>query len=429
MIYPNITHKIIQRDSYIDLLPSIIEYLNKLRSDIHFTLILPQFIKTLDFPNVEQVFLSFPNNANRMRTHFDSDKIKAIIDSKNKDWDILYSQLPEHTLQLTNLFYNSTNIHPKIIGYCHWFETNESMSNRERNMFLQNISGILQMQECGVNSNWLKNFVLKKATEFFNEQTIEKLSTIIQPHYLGIDKIKKSTNFLSEPKLLLFNHRHNSYTGYKWLIGCLDKLWEQRKDFKLIVTHTDLKREYSEKFSASKSEYMDNFDNIYLGIGAFKNYSSWSISVTDGFSRGVPYLLPNDLVYGEMIGEDYPLFYDNNEEAFLNKINAVLDDPKLRENAVKNIKPKMKDFLWDQRVSKWFGNWKTLFTAKDYKCIKPQSESYKKVIQYIRQNKCASKKDLITMLGWGQTFGFSSIRNQLRCDKRIKLTENEYIWK
>jgi len=96
---------------------------------------------------------------------------------------------------------------------------------------------------------------------------------------------------------------------------------------------------------------------------------------------------------------------------------------------VKNIKPKMKDFLWDQRVSKWFGNWNTLFTAKDYKCIKPQSESYKKVIKYIRQNKCASKKDILAMLGWGQTFGFSSIRNQLRCDKRIMLTENEYIWK
>ena len=68
LIYPNITHRVIQKDSYIDLLPSIIKYLNKLRSDIHFTLILPQYIKPLDFPNVEQVFLSFPNNASRMRT-------------------------------------------------------------------------------------------------------------------------------------------------------------------------------------------------------------------------------------------------------------------------------------------------------------------------------------------------------------------------
>ena len=36
------------------------------------------------------------------------------------DYDIVYSHLPEHTLQLKNLFFNSTNIDPKFIGYCHW---------------------------------------------------------------------------------------------------------------------------------------------------------------------------------------------------------------------------------------------------------------------------------------------------------------------
>ena len=430
LIYPNITHKDIEKDSYINLLPNIISYLNKLKDDLHFTLLLPANVKSLEFHNTEQIIMDFPSPPNTMRTHFDSDKIKKILDYKNKDWDILYSHLPEHTLQLVNIFNNATHHSPKTYGYLHWIETNESMSNRKRNMFLQNISGILQMEECGVNSEWLKKYILNKSSEYFNAETLDKLSNIIQPHYLGIDKIVHSKNHLNgEPKKILFNHRHNSYTGYKWFLKCMDKLYKERKDFRVLTTHKDMDREYSERLTSDNySDYMNKIEEMYIGVGAFKKYSAWSLSVTDGLSRSIPFLLPNDLVYGEMVGDDYPLLYENNEDSFLQLLQEVLDKPTLRNDAINNIKPKLEDFLWDKRISKWFDGWESIFNSKDYRSIKTSSGSYQKVIKYLSEKGYATKTELFKMLGWGVTFGFSSIRNSLRNDKRVMLTADGYKW-
>ena len=432
LIYPNITHRQIEKDSYIDLLPSILSYLNKLRDDLHFTLFLPKELEVFNLPNVEQKVLPLPTSPNRMRTHFDSEVIRDLIEWKTKDWDIIYSHLPEHTLQLVNLFWNSTHHQPKVIGYLHWLETNESMSNRAKNMFLQNINGVLQMEELGVNSLWLKEYILNKCSEFYNDKTLQRLDKIIQPHYLGITDIDYSDtkHSKSEVKKIIFNHRHNNYTGYNWLVRCLDKLYEQRKDFRVYTTMGDMDRDYAERLKTkTKSEYLSELKDMYIGIGSFKKYSAWSLSVTDGLSRGIPYILPNDLVYAEMVGDRYPLLYENDEDNFLALLNNVLDKPQLRNSARDYIEPMMEQFLWDKRISKWFGGWNSIFDGNNYSCSKTDGSSYKKVIKYISEKKYATKSEVYKMLGWGVTFTFSGIRNSLRNDKRIKLTSDGYEWK
>ena len=56
-------------------------------------------------------------------------------------------------------------------------------------MLMDNYNGMLRMEECGVNSIWLKELVLEKAKKYYNDDIVSKLDKIIQPHYLGIDKI------------------------------------------------------------------------------------------------------------------------------------------------------------------------------------------------------------------------------------------------
>lgn len=58
-----------------------------------------------------------------------------------------------------------------------------------KNMSIQNFAGILEMETCGVNSQWLKDEVLKQSNKFFNKSVMDKLSNIIQPHQLGVDDI------------------------------------------------------------------------------------------------------------------------------------------------------------------------------------------------------------------------------------------------
>ena len=54
----------------------------------------------------------------------------------------MYTHLPEHTLQLSNMFVNEfKSINPKFIGYCHWFEVpqNAPYGDRAKSMTQHNI--------------------------------------------------------------------------------------------------------------------------------------------------------------------------------------------------------------------------------------------------------------------------------------------------
>ena len=62
LIYPNITFlKDLRKDSYIQVVTNMITELNKIRSDLFFYMILPQYMDCLDFPNVKQLYMKFPS--------------------------------------------------------------------------------------------------------------------------------------------------------------------------------------------------------------------------------------------------------------------------------------------------------------------------------------------------------------------------------
>ena len=117
LVYPNITfQKDLEKDSYVVVLGNIIKELNKIRDDIHWTIFSPMHIDSLSLKNTEQLILPLPSYPNAMRLHFDQKTIIKNIDFRKNDFDIVYSHLPEHTLQLKNVFLNETNIEPRFIG-------------------------------------------------------------------------------------------------------------------------------------------------------------------------------------------------------------------------------------------------------------------------------------------------------------------------
>jgi len=419
LVYPNITFmKDLEKDSYVVVLRNVIKELNKVRDDIHWTILSPKHVKSLAFDNTEQLIINLPSYPNKMRTHFNADEIMKVIDWRNNDYDVLYSHLPEQTLALKNLFHNSTNISPKIIGYSHWFEVKEN-SNYESTMLAQNLLGVLEMDECGVNSEWLKDFVIKKSKELFSDKQVKQLEEKIKPHYLGIDDV--SPNHKYEPKTILFNHRDNDYTGYSWFVEQMDELYKTRQDFKVFTTLTNLDRPYAERVKlSSRKEYLNFVRKMHMGVGCFKTYSAWSISTTDGLSQGVPYVLPNKLCYPEMVGKDYPLLY--NEKDFLTTIESMLDNPNAREEANTYLAPLLPDFKWSGRVLSWFDNWKQL---DDLKVIQ-DTDGYQRILKFINRRKSVSKKDILEHLGWGVRVGWSSYRNRLRTEPTIKFTKNRY---
>lgn len=425
LVYGNYTYqKSLEKDSFVVVMHNIIRVLNQTRDDIHWTILTPYKTPSLQFENTEQRILPLPSYPNSMRTHFNVFDLDSLIDWKNEDYDIVYTHLPESTLQLKNYFFNRTNMRPKFIGYCHWYEVAEN-TNYSETMFLANIAGMLSMEECGVNSKWLKSLVLERASKHYNDSVIKKLDKIIQPHYLGVDSID-IPDAAPVHRKILFNHRDNGYTGWKWFIDEMKELYDIRQDFDVRTTLINATKDTAHFMIREKIEdrkqYLDYLQNVYMGVGCFDKYSAWSISTTDGLSRGVPYILPKELCYPEMVGTDYPLLYETKEE-FVNHIKSLLDNPELREQIVNDyVRPIANTLLWESRIPKWFNNWEILESFDGGK----STDSFDKVKSYIMSRGSATKKQLIEVLGWGKTFSFMKYRCLLRDDPDIIMTEWGY---
>ncbi len=424
LVYPNITYmRDLEKDSYVVVLRNVIKELNKVRDDIHWTIMSPGDIKSLTFENTTQIPINLPSYPNAMRCHFNYNEIKANLRWKETDYDVVYSHLPEHTLNMSNLLENDTNISPKYVGYCHWYEVDEN-TNYSKRMLMDNYNGMLEMEECGVNSIWLKELVLKKAKKYYNDEIISKLDKIIQPHYLGIDKIN-NVEVPTKKKTIIFNHRDNYYTGWTWFIDRMDELYKQRQDFTVYTTLADLDRPYSKRVKISdRDEYLDFIRSMHVGVGTFQKYSAWSISTTDSLSMGVPYILPNKLCYPEMVGKEYPLLYDGKDE-FLKRLNGALDDDGSVDKAKEYLKTKIGEFPWASRVPQWFNGWSFLQTDS-FDMIGNKSESYDKIVDFIHKKKSVTKKEILDYLGWGVRISFSPYRNRLRTESTIRFTKNRY---
>ena len=423
LVYPNITYmRDLEKDSYVVVLHNVIKELNKIRDDIHWTILSPTDIKSLTFENTTQIPINMPSYPNAMRCHFNYEEIKKNLRWKYTDYDVLYSHLPEHTLNMINLLENDTNINPKVVGYCHWYEVPEN-TNYSKTMLMNNVAGMLEMEECGVNSEWLKDLVLDKVARTYHPRIVHSLEEIIQPHYLGIDKV----DMKSKPtgNNIIFNHRDNEYTGFRWFINQMDLLWEKRQDFTVYTTLADIDRPYARRVKiSSRDEYLKFLKSMKVGVGCFQKYSAWSISTTDSLSMGVPYVLPNKLCYPEMVGKDYPLLYNNSKE-FLQNIEDVLNSDFVRGVAVTYLKKSINDFKWEKRVPSWFNKWNFL-NPNEFKMIGNKSESYNKILDFIHKKKSATKNDILTYLNWGVRISFSPYRNRLRNEPTIRFTKDRY---
>lgn len=317
LIVPNYTYfgdgKDINKDSFVLVLKSFIDNSTDM-GDVMFLLPHPDSDIPSVFARYDNVKLipmgelsSFPP---LMRVQFPSKFFKKVLNEY--PINMIWSHLPEWTNQLL-ITRRYTPFQP-IIGYCHWWELKDN-GGYHYNSFVDNINGILQMEVCGVNSIWVKNLVIKRAGEIFNSEVCKKLQNIIQPWYLGMDDSEIEIKPKETIPTFLFNHRINEYTGGDWFFTFMDKLWEDGYQFKVFVTSADIDKEYVVKVgSMDRDTYLQNISSATFGIGAFKKYSAWSMSVTDGLSVGVPYLLPTGLCYEEMVGKEYPYLYSDRKE-------------------------------------------------------------------------------------------------------------------
>ncbi len=423
LIYPNITYqKDLEKDSYVVVLSNIIKELNKIRKDLEFVILSPSIIKSLQFPNTTQLILELPTYPNQMRLHFDSKRILKLLDWKSQSYDIVFSHLPEHTLQLKNLFYNETNERPVFIGYTHWTELKE-ITSYSMTVLDINILGLLEMLMCGVNTEAQKTLIINNAKNHFNAETIENLQKILTPLYLGAETPIYTPQPCTE-KLIVFNHRPHKYKGYDWFLKQMDKLWEERKDFKVWVPlATSCDKEYMTNEKFDRQGYLSKLSSCYVGVCCEQKYAGWSVSATDGLSVGVPYLFSDNDYYHELAG--YSGIYYKDKKEFLPNLKNILDSSDGRARWSEKSKERFEYLKWQNQI-KPFNN--MINHAIDHlPHLKKRTDSYLKILNIVKQNSGISKKGILKKLNWGVGIPWNPYKNMLRRDG-VKIVNGQYIY-
>ena len=421
LVYPNITfQKDLEKDSYVVVLGNIIKEISKIRDDIHWTIFSPEHINSLDFENTHQLMLPLPTYPNAMRLHFDQKTIIRGIDFRHNDFDIVYSHLPEHTLQLKNVLLNETNIEPGFVGYTHWTEFPEITNYKETVMDI-NFLGLLSMEKCGINTQGQKNLVLKNAKTHFNDDVVNKLDKILEPQYLGWE-IPKYEKQITDKKIIVFNHRPHTYKNYPWFLEQIDELWKKRKDFEVWVPLADkIEREYMTNDKYDRVGYFSKLSSCYLGVCAKQKYGGWAVSATDGMSVGVPYLFSDDDYYHELAGDDAVYF---NGDGVVGLIDEFLDDVEMRNVWSKKAINRFEKGKWETAIHQFNNMFDEAIDSLPM--LKNDTDTYKKVLDFIHKKKSVTKADILNMLNWGVRISFSGYRNRLRNEPTIRFTKDRY---
>ena len=426
LVYPNITfQEDLEKDSYIQVIKNQISLLNEIRSDLWFYLILPCPVPSLAFDNVTQWYIDFETYPQTMRSNFRVDVIRKMLHS-GYDFDLVMSHLPEHTHQLVNTMYNTTHHVPPVFGYCHWWDL-KSVVSWPKDSFLQNITGLLEYDRCYLNTQHQKDLVLNQASETFVPKVINKLDKILTVQHLGVNNSDIVSEINQTPeKIIVFNHRPDTYKHFKEFIAVCDKLWEMRKDFKVWIPLLDKpNRDYVITDKGDKQWYYKGLQNCYMGFSPKQKYGGWSVAMTDGMMNGLPYIMYDGTYYHELnAGGD---FFKNDHEALL-LMNTYLDDPKYRnEQAEQAIDCIRENLIYKNKIVEMNDYMNALLSRQK---VMGDSDKLKEIIELIRKG-ATSKKHIMDYLGWGRGIKWTPYRRALMNHPNIYDVMDEYptyVW-
>ena len=323
---PNITFaKDLEKDSYCQYLNVIIRQLNTLRKDLHFYLLLPQPVSYLsELPNVTTLKYWVPTHAPTMRVNFSATRIKTLF-GKNLAIDLVWSHQPEITHALSVALETQTHHRPRIFGYAHWFDFD--VVAKWPGSFRENISGLLEMDRCFINTKAQRALVYTESRKWFSQAVITKLTKIIRiqpPPILQSDvasSIDRSTD-----KVIVWNHRPGGEKDWDRFLRVVRALRKRRRDFTVwapLLDKTPPEPWMSNERHSDKKSYYAHLRRCRVGVSLPQSYGGWSISTTDGLMNGCPYVMWDTPYYKELWADADIVDSDASLAAALNK---YLDD-------------------------------------------------------------------------------------------------------
>ena len=125
---------------------------------------------------------------------------------------------------------------------------------------------------------------------------------------------------LPNKKIIVFNHRWNTSTGWKRFVEYTDELGSE---YLIWCTDPKAPNTYISKVLPF-AEYGYLLQNSLCSVCFVDSYATWNLSVQDGLKFDKPVLCYKHPIMTEILGEDYPLFFTTKDE-FLDLLLKIDD--------------------------------------------------------------------------------------------------------
>ncbi len=379
------------------------------------------------------------------RYHIDLPTLNKYIKPYERDYDILSIQEPPLVAGMFELFNGRNHFNAPIHTYVHWIckDVGIKVNAHER---LSYIAGLFLSSQAGCNSEFGKKMIIAQAKEYYNDRFIEILDRKLSPLHVGADVENlihtDSSSFLDNPDKketsIIFNHRLNQYTNYRFIISELERLYQKRQDFVLYVTNpskmsvSDIERMKTIPFirftDLSFNEYVDLMKRCDIALCPHVGDNQWSISLIEAVSCGCIPLASSKAFQKEILFNfEDDFFYHANHE-FLARLEHMLNEKtayKKRTLAKREVFAN--HWSWRNVCTEYIQMFDKLYAESDI--VSADCDSMKRIRNIITTSKQISKKSLLkNQLKWSDFIVWTKYRRRILEEFDELITSSDVIY-
>jgi glycosyltransferase involved in cell wall biosynthesis len=400
----------------------------------------------LDCDRVLIIPMQMPSRLHGGDFAFDPTALYKNFDFRRFDVDLLFLNQPEMVAPYSN-FLNRQMFHlVPTLTYVHWFDTRRPATPKHRThhpALLASLAGMVGSTTVACNSEYGRSIIMACARNWLSADLANALDQklkILPPLFsagavrAGRRQVQRS-EAIRPRAMLLVNHRVLKYTGVRQLIDvALPRLWEQRQDFRVIITNPSrarLPREMTRtpwaiNGTLGEKDYFARLWDADIVLAPHRA-AHWSISTLEAVASGCLPICNKESFFGEMfapvlarltraeraIFEDYCLFFRGN---LIGKIGRAIDDlEKLAEFRHKLGRHTRAVYDWPLRIGEWIETIEAIY--KTVPQMPETNPTMQRILAQLESRGELTKAELLRWLGWSpkdRTLSWTAFRKTLR---------------